>query len=1052
MDDARAQRLTTFVEWVHKHITGDEKSEAQVFLDRLLQAFGHGGVKEAGATLEMRVRSRDRKGTAFADLVWKPYVLIEMKKRGEDLTRHYRQAFDYWTHLVPNRPRYVILCNFDEFRVYDFETQMDVPVDTVALADLPTRYDPLTFLFPNHEPPKFGNHHEKVTRRAADRLATCFNKLMVRHVDRAEAQRFTLQMLVAFFAEDIGLLPHSLVARLLADCKKPEDTYDLLGDLFTAMNTPGGVTGGRFKGVDYFNGGLFAEPVRLELLPDEVAQLETAADFNWSMVRPEIFGTIFEHTLQSGEDGGTNERRAFGAHFTHPTDIMKIVGPTIVQPWTELIENATTLRQLEHLRDRMQRYTVLDPACGSGNFLYIAYRELKRLEASLAERMAEKKAGQKGQRQIGFVRANQFFGIDINPFAVEIAKVTMMIARKLAIDELRKEDERPLPLDNLDENFIAGDALIEPVLQDGQPVRVTLFSELEDPYASGKVIPTRWPKADVIIGNPPFAGSRYLPKERGYPYTRCVRKVYPGVPKMADYCVYWLRKAHDHLPVCTPEDPIAGRAGLVGTQNIRNNQSRVGGLDYIVKSGTIVEAVDNQPWSGEANVHVSIVNWVKTADSPARSEPERKRGAKRTRGAFDDAEPPAQAPAPNGDREGAAPGEAALLIPSKRRLWCRVAPTEKTPLFDRENQEAGEEETSDRPRRKNKAYDLSFRETRSINSALSDGLDLSSTPVLTCNTTPQRVFQGQTPCHSGFLLAPDQAQGLLKDAAKNVDVLVPYLIGRDLLSNGKPSRWAIDFGDRDLLQASSYQEPFEHVRLLVMPTVLEKARTEKCATGKESTRWTRMAERWWQFRDRQPGTLKAICAARRFIACSRVTKRPVFVFVNSRIHPDSALMVFSFPDDYSFGILQSSAHWQWFIAKCSKLKSDFRYTPESVFDTFPWPQAPTKKQVNAVAAAGREIRRIRAEALPKITGGLRALYRTLELPGKDPLKDAHAALDDAVLDAYGFDPKGDLLGQLLALNLSVAAKIERGEAVTAPGVPPSYGDAKALVTDDCIRP
>lgn len=105
-----------------------------------------------------------------------------------------------------------------------------------------------------------------------------------------------------------------------------------------------------------------------------------------------------------------------------------------------------------------------------------------------------------------------------------------------------------------------------------------------------------------------------------------------------------------------------------------------------------------------------------------------------------------------------------------------------------------------------------------------------------------------------------------------------------------------------------------------------------------------------------------------------------------------------------------------------------------------------------MAIAGREIRRIRAQALPKIYGGLRALYRTLELPGKNPLKDAHAALDAAVLDAYGFNPKGDLLAQLLDLNLAVAGRIDAHKAVTAPGVPPSYGDATALVTDDCIRP
>jgi hypothetical protein len=152
----RVHRLRQFVDWCATHIGGDEKGEAQIFLDQLFRAFGHAGVKEAGASFEDRVKKED-KGTAFADLVWKPVVLIEMKKRGTDLSRHYRQAFDYWTRLVPGRPRYVVLCNFDELWVYDFETQMDSPVDVVALADLPDRYGPLAFLFPEDVKPVFGN-------------------------------------------------------------------------------------------------------------------------------------------------------------------------------------------------------------------------------------------------------------------------------------------------------------------------------------------------------------------------------------------------------------------------------------------------------------------------------------------------------------------------------------------------------------------------------------------------------------------------------------------------------------------------------------------------------------------------------------------------------------------------------------------------------------------------------------------------------------------------------------------------------------------------------
>jgi type II restriction/modification system DNA methylase subunit YeeA len=547
----KREKLAEFTAWCATHITGDEKGEAQLFLDRLFQGFGQAGLKEAGATLEFRV-TKDAGGTSFADLVWKPVVLIEMKKRGTDLQRHYRQAFDYWTRLVPNRPRYVVLCNFDEFRVYDFDTDLDTPKDTVALKDLPNRWGPMAFLAPGSPKPTFDNDREQVTRQAADCLAECFRKLINRGVPQPMAQRFILQMLVALFAEDIDLLPKYFVTQLLEEATTPAQSYDLLGGLFEAMNTNPPKSGGRVKGVRYFNGGLFAEPARIEIHDLELVLLRKAAKFDWSKVQPEIFGTLFQHSMDD------DERHAFGAHFTSPSDIMKIVGPTIVEPWREQVEKAKTLKELYALTDRLHHFRVLDPACGSGNFLYIAYRELKRVEARIFERLEtefKSEAKKSDQMRLSF-----------------LAKVTMMIARKLAIDELHIT-EQPLPLDNLDQNFIAADALL-----------------------TAEGLPAQWPKADVIIGNPPFLGAKLLKPERGPDYVNTLRRAYAEVPGMADYCVYWFRKAADHLPPCTAADPVAGRAGLVGTQNIRNNQSRVGGLDYVVKTGTIVEAVENQPW------------------------------------------------------------------------------------------------------------------------------------------------------------------------------------------------------------------------------------------------------------------------------------------------------------------------------------------------------------------------------------------------------------------------------------------------------------------------
>jgi hypothetical protein len=617
---------------------------------------------------------------------------------------------------------------------------------------------------------------------------------------------------------------------------------------------------------------------------------------------------------------------------------------------------------------------VLDPACGSGNFLYIAYRELKRIEARLIERMQEfPSRAEPGQRMLSFLSAQNFYGLDILPFAVEIAKVTMMIARKLAIDELHIT-EQPLPLDNLDHNFIAADALLTP---EGSPAQ--------------------WPKADVIIGNPPFLGAKLLKPERGPDYVNTLRRAYAEVPGMADYCVYWIRKAHDHLPACTVADPVAGRAGLVGTQNIRNNQSRMGGLDYVVKTGTIVEAVENQPWSGEAKVHVSIANWAKTQD--------------------------------------------AALLPKTRKLWFKIEPSAAAKKLRKRGSGPAVKE-----------YELDVRECEEISPTLSDQTDVSAAGPLACNTEPQRCFNGQMVGHEGLLLSEGQRAAIIGKDPKSAEVMFPYLNGVDALTELSLDRYVIDFGKRNQFDAATFSGAFDWVKVHVLPDRERKAKEGIDKDGKMRPHHKAFLSRWWQLSFGRPEMLSVITPLPRFLACAYVTKRPIFMFVSSAIRPSNLIQVFGFADDYSFGVLQSHTHWLWFITKCGKLKSDFRYSAESVFDTFPWPQTATVKQIDAVSAAARELRRVRAEALPKMKGGLRALYRTLELPGANPLKDAHAALDTAVLAAYGFSAKKDLLAQLLALNQQVAAKIERGESVTAPGVPQNYPDAKRVVTEDCIRP
>ena len=944
----RLDKITGFVDYV-RTLKGDEKGEAQVFCDRLFQAFGHQGYKEAGAELEYRVKAKG-KTTKFADLLWRPRLLLEMKKRGEKLEKHYQQAFEYWLELVPQRPQYVVLCNFDEFWIYDFDLQLREPVDRVTLEELHDRVTAFNFLFPENRKPLFNNNKIDVTRTAADKVAQVFNRLVERGETVETAQRFILQCVVALFAEDIDLLPRGLFTECLTNCQTNRfSSYDLIGGLFRQMGRDRPAPqDSHYHNVPYFNGGIFSIIEPLHLTRSEIDLLLEAATERWSKVEPAIFGGLFESSM------GKEERHALGAHYTSEADIQKVVLPTIIRPWRERIEAANTLKDLLALRQELVNFKVLDPACGSGNFLYVAYREMKRLEAQLLTKIHQKFT--RAANTIGtmsLVKTSQFYGIDIKPFAVELAKVTLMLAKKLALDEenqslnvvqmnLALDMDQALPLDNLDHNIRCDDAL---------------FCD--------------WIKADAIIGNPPYLGSRYIAKEHGYDYANKIYKQYSDVPKMADYCVYWFRLAHDTLP---PN----GRAGFVATNTIRQNETRKASLDYLLSNGgTITEAVSTQVWSGEAAVHVSIVNWIK----------------------------------------GDAPGE--------KKLYTQLGDAPNSP-YQLENVDY-------------------------ITSVLSSNLDVSKAKKITINTLNKIVFVGQYPFNEGFLLTPAEAKQILSKYPEYRDIIFPYMIGRDILENYAPTRWIIDFAQRDILEAMKYKVAFERVQKLVMPDVLAKAEKEKQATGKDSTRWTRMAQKWWQFRDYQPGTMKAIANIPRYIACSRVTKRPIFEFISNQIHPDNALVIFALPDDYSFGIIQSDIHWAWFTARCSTLKGDFRYTSNTVFDSFPFPQSPTLAQAKKVADSAIKLRQLRRKVMTENQWSLREMYRTLDLPGDNPLRKAHAELDKAVREAYGMKAKDDPLKFLLELNFEVADRETKSLPVVAPGLPPIVKNASEFITDDRVR-
>lgn len=572
MSTERKQRFEEFVLWFDKHITGDEKGEGQIFLERFIQSFGNKGIKEIGAVCEDRVKKKSG-STGFADLVWKPRMILELKKRGENLSKHYDQGFEYWISLVPNRPRYMVLCNFDEFWIYDLNTQINDPIHKLDTKNLPNEWGSLAFLFPKPEEPVFNNNNVEVTKQAAEIIGSLFLSLTKRKVAPLRAQRFVLQLVVALFAEDVDLIPKYTLNKILKDAVANPVIQTELTDLFKAMSTDKEkLKAKKYKEIAYFNGGLFNEVDPIELLFTELDMLYQASMQDWSKVRPSIFGSIFESSMDA------KKRHSEGVHFTSELDILKIVYPTIVKPLRNKIESAKTKKDLLNILIELQDFKVLDPACGSGNFLYITYRELVRIEMDVMRLLYEQYSTKKGEYNpdnvgVSRISAKNFFGIDTNGFGIELAKISLSIGRKLAADEFLLHDNI-LPFENLDSNIVCKDALF-----------------------------TDWPKTDVIIGNPPFLGGQFFRREKGDEYAEKIYNTFPEVKGQPDFCVFWFRKAADSK---------ATRIGLVGTNSIAQGVSRTAALEYITtKGGIIFDAISTQEWSGDASVHVSIVCWSK---------------------------------------------------------------------------------------------------------------------------------------------------------------------------------------------------------------------------------------------------------------------------------------------------------------------------------------------------------------------------------------------------------------------------------------------------------
>jgi hypothetical protein len=578
-EDIRTNLSRFAARW--SHYEGTERAEAQTFLNELFACYGTDR-RAAGAEFEAPQEGR------FLDLKWPGVCIIEMKAPAEAkrLSQHRKQALDYWRESADASrdiaaPRYVVLSAFHRFEVWEPGRFPREPRIVFDLVELPDRYDAMLFLADRE--PVFVDGYAAVTSEAARLVTELHGHLTERRCGGPDERRdFILQCVWSMFAEALGQIPGHRFTRLVDGLiENPHrSSADELGRLFEVLNDPSRErpSRGLYEGVPYANGGLFENPAHLHLEVEELRLLQLAASYNWRDVQPQIFGSLLEGTL------GHQKQWELGAHYTHDAELQMIVQPTIVEPWLERIGNLSSPREAERAQADLMRFVVLDPACGSGNFLYLAYRELRRIERWLHEREAELRAA---AGLPAAVRLNVFFpiqnikGIEIDTFAVSLARVTLWMAHRLAVDELEL-NETTLPLVDLS-GIVNGDALRG-----------------------------LWPEADAIISNPPYHGSQNLRELLGDDRVEWLKRAFGcGVQDLA---VYWFRRAADEMKP-------GARAGFVATNSVSQGRARQASLNYVVSHGVITNAVSRQKWPGEATVNVSIINWIqRPTELPTRFE------------------------------------------------------------------------------------------------------------------------------------------------------------------------------------------------------------------------------------------------------------------------------------------------------------------------------------------------------------------------------------------------------------------------------------------------
>ena len=1056
MQDSDRLRIEAFVSRWEKS-GGNERANYQLFITEFCDALGierpraKGTIEGDRYCFDKDIKVIHPSGDFtpnFIDLYKEGHFVLEAKQ-GSDLsakgtgkrgTNSYRkamkkafaQALNYARFVLP-KPPFLITCDIgNHFQIWqDFSNSWLSANGNygtydsgkyIEFRDLlkPEIFDYFVKIFNDPQSLNPEKIAAKVTREVAADLAILAKMLehemppahkvgaKPRKRDPQEVAQFLMRCIFTIFAEDIKLLPDHIFTNRLKDrwLDKPYKFKEEVEELWKIMNTGGNFAFDKFL---RFNGNLFSDATAFNLKKEQLEILLSASRRDWKSVEPAIFGTLLEQALE------IKERSQLGAHYTPRSYVERLVRPTIIEPLQErwqliqgevehILEDEAEINPekmsqaqaiLEDFLKALREIKVLDPACGSGNFLYVTLDLMKTLELEVFNRLETVTGVSQLKLEFEKVNPSQFLGIEINPRAAAIADLVIWIGYLQWHSRLFGNLPPIEPVLREYKNIECRDAVlaydkiktaIDPKTKKartrwgGATIKHPVTGkEVPDPNDQIKILhyvrprPAQWPEADYIVSNPPFIGNKQMREQLGDGYAETLRKVYKNVSESVDFVMYWWESAANLLA----QNKIK-RFGFITTNSIKQAFNKKVLEYHLKKSGISLHfVIPDHPWvdvKDGAAVRVALTSAIGEIQQVGTLQ----KVIEKTFG--DD-------------------GVAEIIVETTNGV---------------------------------------------IYSDLTIGSDIASVQTLKANKSMACV--GYQLTSQGFVITEELAYKLDVNFCTEKSNIWPLLTGRDITQNNR-KLYAIDLFTYNL-ETIATEKP------LIFQWILENVKPEREQNNNPALR-----EKWWIFEKTRNTFRPSLIGLSRIITTSLTSKHRFFIFSPARTISDSTTVMFSLSDSYYLGILSSYIHIVWTLASGGDLGGNTpRYNKTVCFDPFPFPDPPDKlkQKIRELGERLDSHRKNIQTQHPDIT--LTGMYNLLEKMRKGEsftdsdreyndralvsiLKQIHDELDLAVFQAYGWDGliplwQGDhiqkeelkqtILEKLVALNLERAEEEKNG--------------------------